>query len=76
MSDIEQIKAVLEQLRPYIKMDGGDMTFESLSDDGVVTLRLHGACVGCDYLDNTLKGAVEALLMERVAVVRGCISIE
>jgi len=64
MSLEEQIRKTLNRIRPYIQMDGGDMEFVSIDDQGVVTVRLHGACVGCVLLDYTLKGAVEALLMD------------
>lgn len=56
----------LDRIRPYIQRDGGNIEFISIDDQGVVTIKFFGACVGCGLLDFTLKGGVEALLMEEV----------
>lgn len=56
----------LDRIRPYIQRDGGNIEFISVDDEGVVTVQFFGACVGCGLLDFTLKGGVEALLMEEV----------
>ena len=56
----------LDRIRPYIQRDGGNIEFISIDDQGVVTVKFFGACVGCGLLDFTLKGGVEALLMEEV----------
>lgn len=55
----------LNKIRPYIQGDGGDIQFISY-DDGVVSVRLLGACVGCGSLDYTIKDGIEALLVEIV----------
>lgn len=51
---IRKIEQVLEQLRPNIQMDGGDITFVKYVD-GVVYVKLHGACAGCALSTQTLK---------------------
>lgn len=59
---VEQIQALLEShVRPAVARDGGDITFDSFND-GVVFLRLRGACAGCPSSTMTLKMGVENLL--------------
>lgn len=65
MTKEEQVIEVLEKIRPYIQRDGGDIEFDSLVD-GVVTVKLTGACVGCMAIDVTLKEGVEVLLMDEI----------
>lgn len=63
----KKIVLTLNRIRPYIQGDGGDIEFVSFDKDtGVVTVRLLGACVGCALIDFTLKGGVEALLMDEI----------
>lgn len=70
----ERIITALDKIRPYIQRDGGDMEFVSVDDQGVVTVKLLGACVGCGLIDYTLKGGVEALLMDEIEEVTGVIA--
>lgn len=67
------IQEVLELIRPYIQSDGGDVEFVDLSDDGIVTVRLLGACVGCGMADVTVSQGIEKSLMEEVPGVNGVI---
>lgn len=64
--DPEQIKAVLDLIRPNIQMDGGDILFRDVNDDGVVSVELIGACNGCPLSQMTLANGVERILKERV----------
>ena len=70
----ERIIQSLDKIRPYIQRDGGDMEFVGVSDKGVVTVRLLGACIGCGLIDYTLRGGVEALLMDEIEEVTGVIA--
>ena len=73
--DLEQrILKSMDKIRPYIQRDGGDMQFVKIDDDGIVTVKLLGACVGCGLVNYTLKGGVEALLMDEIPEVRGVIA--
>lgn len=65
MSKENQVINVIEKIRPYIQMDGGDVEFIAL-DEGIVTVRMHGACIGCFAIDITLKHGIEAMLKEEV----------
>lgn len=60
-----EIKKVLNKIRPYIQRDGGDVEFISF-ENGIVTVKMLGACSDCLMLDDTIKDGVEAILMEEV----------
>ncbi|MDX9931275.1 MAG: NifU family protein [Bacteroidales bacterium] len=61
----EKVKNVIEQIRPYLQADGGDIAFDRLTDDNVVYVHLQGACHSCPMAVQTLKQGVEAT-MQRV----------
>lgn len=61
----EDIKRVLNKIRPYLNSEGGDIQFLYF-EDGNVYVRMLGACVGCGSLDFTLKDGIESLLLETV----------
>lgn len=61
----EQIKNVIHKLRPYLQRDGGDIEYVDFKD-GIVYVRMLGACAGCTMIDYTLKDGVEQILMEEV----------
>ncbi len=61
----EQVRAVIEKLRPYLQHDGGDIEFLYVQD-GIVYVHMLGACAGCTMLDDTLKDGVEQILIEEV----------
>lgn len=60
----EQIIEVIEQLRPFLQRDGGDVEFVELTEDNVVLVRLHGHCIGCPHSDITIKNGIEAILKQ------------
>lgn len=61
----EKVKEAIEKIRPFLQRDGGDIEFISV-EDGVVKVRLTGACAGCPMSQMTLKGAVEQALKKEV----------
>lgn len=63
---ISKVKDTLEELRPYLQMDGGDMEFVELTDDNIVKIRLQGACAGCPGAMYTLKLGIEKKVKEMV----------
>ena len=66
MENIEEhIKNVIHKLRPYLQRDGGDIEYVDFKD-GIVYVRMLGACAGCTMIDDTLKDGVEQILMEEV----------
>ncbi len=64
-----------EHIKPAVSTDGGAIDFVSFND-GVVTVRLRGSCVGCPSITRTLKQGVEKLLMAEVAQVKKVIAEE
>ena len=66
----EDIDKVLEKIRPYLNSEGGDIELVKF-EDGIVYVKMMGACVDCGALDSTLTDGVEALLMEYVPEVIG-----
>ena len=61
----DQILSTLEKVRPFLQRDGGDVEFVKF-EDGIVYLRLLGACSDCVFSNNTIKDGVEIILMEEV----------
>jgi len=66
----EKIKNVLEQLRPYLQADGGDMDLVEITDDYVVKVKLVGACGTCPMRTMTLKAGIEGTLKKEVPEVK------
>ncbi len=66
----ERIQIVLDKVRPFIKRDGGDVEFDSF-EDGIVYIKMHGACADCMLIDNTISDGIEVILMEEVPGVLG-----
>ncbi|ADU50928.1 nitrogen-fixing NifU domain protein [Thermaerobacter marianensis DSM 12885] len=62
----ELVEQALESIRPAIQMDGGDIELVDVDENGVVRVRLIGACVGCPMSIMTLKAGIERILRERV----------
>ena len=58
-----KIDAAIEQLRPFLNDDGGDMEFVEITDDAVVRVRLLGACSDCSMSLMTLKAGLEAVYL-------------
>jgi Fe-S cluster biogenesis protein NfuA len=60
----QNIKDALENIRPYLQRDGGDVEFVDYTEDKVVQVRLLGHCAGCPHAQATIKGGIERLLRE------------
>jgi len=65
----EKVEAVLEKIRPTLQADGGDVELVDVSD-GVVKVRLTGACAGCPMSTMTLKMGVERILKEQIPEIK------
>ncbi|MCC6840708.1 MAG: NifU family protein [Flavobacteriales bacterium] len=55
----ERINQALTEIRPFLEADGGDISLEEVTKDGVVRVRLHGACSTCSMVAMTMKAGVE-----------------
>jgi len=67
---VDQVREVVERLRPVIQADGGDLELIGVSEDGVVTLRLQGSCTGCGSAAETLRNGIERWIRTKVPGVR------
>ncbi|MDR5683750.1 MAG: NifU family protein [Armatimonadota bacterium] len=65
----ERVQRVLDTIRPYIQADGGDIELVDVAD-GVVQIRLAGACVGCMYSMMTLQAGVERMIREEIPEIK------
>jgi Fe-S cluster biogenesis protein NfuA len=62
----ERVQRVIEWIRPIIQSDGGDLELVDVTDAGVVSVRFHGACVGCPSSTATLRMGIERNIKEKV----------
>ena len=71
----EQVKDVIDSIRPMLQNDGGDIELVGIDEDKSVKVRLQGACKGCPGAQMTLKMGVERLLKERVPEVTQVVAV-
>ncbi|NLZ44566.1 MAG: NifU family protein [Clostridia bacterium] len=62
----EQVEQALEKIRPALRADGGDVELVDVTEDGVVKVRLKGACHGCPMAMLTLKNGIERRLRQEI----------
>jgi Fe-S cluster biogenesis protein NfuA len=70
MIDKEKVKESLDKIRPALQADGGDVELVEVTDDGIVKVRLKGACAGCPMSQMTLKSGVERMLKNDIPEVK------
>ncbi len=67
MSDIKaQVQAALDEIRPFLQADGGDVELVDVTEDNIVHVRLQGACGGCPMSQMTLKSGIEQRVRQNV----------
>ncbi|MBI3794241.1 MAG: NifU family protein [Nitrospinae bacterium] len=71
----ELVEKALEEVRPILKRDGGDVELIGVNNEGVVLVKLRGACSGCPSAGMTLRNGIEKKIMERVPGVKSVQSI-
>jgi Fe-S cluster biogenesis protein NfuA len=71
----EQVKTALNNVRPSLQADGGDVEFVSLTEDGTVSVKLTGACGGCPMAQMTLKMGIENDLKKEVPQVTAVVGV-
>jgi len=72
----DKIKAGLDQIRPFLQRDGGDIEFVEYTDDNIVKVRLQGHCAGCPGARMTIKGVVEKILTESYPEIKGVEAVD
>jgi Fe-S cluster biogenesis protein NfuA len=71
----ERVLKVLEQVRPYLQSDGGDIELMDVTEDLTVKVKLKGACHGCPYSMQTLKAGVEQAILKEIPEIKKVISV-
>ncbi|HEV7302255.1 MAG TPA: NifU family protein [Tepidisphaeraceae bacterium] len=71
----EKVQEVINLIRPSVQADGGDIELVKVAEDGVVSIRFHGACHGCPSSTMTLQNGIERNLIERVPEVTKVIPV-
>lgn len=71
----EQVKEIIEELRPFLNQDGGDIEFIRIEDD-YVFIKLTGACSHCFYQDETISFGIEALIKNKIPEIKGVINVD
>ncbi len=67
---VEKIEKVLETIRPYLHSDGGDVVLLETTEEGIVKVKLTGACVDCPMSQMTLRAGIERVLMQKIPSIR------
>jgi Fe-S cluster biogenesis protein NfuA len=72
---ILKVKNVIDQIRPYLQADGGDVEFVNMTDDHVVNIRLLGMCGNCPHSRMTLKNGIEAAVVRAIPEIKSVESV-
>jgi len=70
----EKVQKAIDKIRPNLQADGGDVQLIDVTDDGVVKVKLLGACHGCPMAQMTLKNGIERFLKKEIPEVREVVS--
>jgi len=69
--DREHVQEIIDRIRPALQADGGDVELVDVGDDGIVSVRLLGACKGCPMATLTLSAGIERTLKQHIPEVKG-----
>ncbi len=75
MNEEKIIKELIEETRPYLNADGGDIEFIKY-EDNYVYIKLFGACINCGYQDYTINDGILEMIQEKIPNVKGIINVE
>ncbi|MBT8255001.1 MAG: NifU family protein [Bacteroidia bacterium] len=71
-----KIEEALDEIRPFLQSDGGDISLLSIEDNRIVRVQLQGACVGCSVNQMTLKSGVEMTIKKHAPQIEQVINVE
>jgi Fe-S cluster biogenesis protein NfuA len=72
---VSKVKNVIEQIRPYLQADGGDMEYVNITEDNTVNIRLLGMCGNCPHSRMTLKNGIEAAVIRALPEIKSVESV-
>jgi Fe-S cluster biogenesis protein NfuA len=71
----EKVEKAIKDIRPSLRVDGGDVELVEISEEGVVKVRLMGACSGCMFSQVTLKSGIESYLKHQVPEIKEVVAV-
>ncbi len=72
----QNVEKALDEIRPFLQSDGGDISLVDIEDDNLVKVKLHGACVGCSVNQMTLKSGVEMTIKKYAPQIEEVLSVD
>ena len=72
---VKKVKNVIEQIRPYLQADGGDVEYVNITEDNTVNIRLLGMCGNCPHSRMTLKNGIEAAVIRALPEIKSVESV-
>jgi len=72
----EKVRKAIEEIRPHLQADGGDVELVEVTDDNIVKVRLLGACVGCPMRQMTLTHGITQFLKKKVPEIKSVEAVE
>jgi Fe-S cluster biogenesis protein NfuA len=73
---LEKINSAIDEVRPYLNADGGDVELVELSGDNTVKVRLSGACDGCPFSMMTLKAGIEQAIRKKFPELKELVAVD
>lgn len=70
-----KINSAIDEVRPYLRKDGGDVDLVEITGDMIVKVRLKGACEGCPFSEMTLKAGIEQAIRNKVPEMKELIAV-
>lgn len=71
----DQVQKAIDTVRPTLQADGGDVELIDVSADGIVKVKLTGACHGCPMSQMTLKNGIEKIIKQQVPAIKEVVSV-
>lgn len=72
---LQRVEKALDQLRPYLEADSGNVSVIEITDDMIVHLQFHGACSSCSMSAMTLKAGIEETILRMVPEIKGVTAV-
>jgi len=71
----EKVLLAIEQLRPFLHADGGDVSFVGITNDGVVQVKFSGSCLDCSMSEMTLKAGIEEAVKKMAPDIKSVVAV-